>query len=90
MILIRRLYVASRANPCPGACRADYNQAMETELTQLEAKAARAVEQCERLRAENQDLRQQLAARTDEVKRLSEKLEESRRRIEGLLARMPG
>ena len=63
---------------------------METELSQLEAKAARAVEQCERLRAENQDLRQQLAARADEVKRLSEKLEESRRRIEGLLARMPG
>ncbi|MDE3009802.1 MAG: cell division protein ZapB [Pseudomonadota bacterium] len=63
---------------------------MEPELSQLEAKAARAVEQCERLRAENQDLRQQLATRSDEVKRLSEKLEESRRRIEGLLARMPG
>lgn len=63
---------------------------MEPELTQLEAKAARAVEQCERLRAENQDLRQQLAARADEIKRLGEKLEESRRRIEGLLARMPG
>ena len=63
---------------------------MEPELSQLEAKAARAVEQCERLRAENQELRQQLAARTDDVKRLSEKLEESRRRIEGLLARMPG
>ena len=70
--------------------RADYNQSMEPELSQLEAKAARAVEQCERLRAENQELRQQLAARTDDVKRLSEKLEESRRRIEGLLARMPG
>jgi len=63
---------------------------MESELSQLEAKAARAVEQCERLRAENQDLRQQLAQRADEVKRLSEKLEESRRRIEALLARMPG
>ena len=63
---------------------------MESELSLLEAKAARAVEQCERLRAENQDLRQQLALRADEVKRLSEKLEESRRRIEALLARMPG
>lgn len=76
--------------PSPGSHRADYNRAMEPELSQLEAKAARAVEQCERLRAENQDLRQQLATRADEVKRLSEKLEESRRRIEGLLARMPG
>ena len=63
---------------------------MESELSQLEAKAARAVEQCERLRAENQELRQQLATRTDEVKRLTEKLDESRRRIEALLARMPG
>jgi cell division protein ZapB len=63
---------------------------MESELSQLEAKAAKAVEQCERLRAENQDLRQQLAARADEVKRLTEKLDESRRRIEALLARMPG
>lgn len=73
----------SRAGP-------DYNPDMESELSQLEAKAARAVEQCERLRAENQELRQQLAARADEIKRLNEKLEESRRRIEGLLARMPG
>ena len=67
-----------------------YNQSMDTELKQLEAKAARAVEQCDRLRAENQDLRQQLALRTDEVKRLTDKLDESRRRIEALLARMPG
>ncbi len=63
---------------------------MEQELNQLEAKAAQAVEQCERLRAENADLRQQLAGRNDDIKRLSEKLEESRRRIEALLARMPG
>jgi cell division protein ZapB len=63
---------------------------MDSELSQLETKAARAVEQCERLRAENQDLRQQLASRADELKRLNEKLEESRRRIEALLARMPG
>jgi cell division protein ZapB len=67
-----------------------YNHAMENELTHLEAKAARAVEQCERLRTENLDLRQQLALRADEIKRLSEKLEESRRRVEALLARMPG
>ena len=67
-----------------------YNPVMDTELKQLEAKAARAVEQCDRLRAENQDLRQQLALRTDEVKRLTDKLDESRRRIEALLARMPG
>jgi predicted nuclease with TOPRIM domain len=63
---------------------------MDTELTQLEAKAALAVEQCERLRADNQELRQHLAQRNDEIKRLEEKLDESRRRIEGLLARMPG
>ena len=63
---------------------------MENELNQLEAKASRAVEQCDRLRAENHELRQQLAMRTDELKRLGDKLDESRRRIEALLARMPG
>ncbi len=63
---------------------------MENELNQLEAKAAQAVEQCERLRADNNELRQQLAQRNDEIKRLEEKLDESRRRIEALLARMPG
>lgn len=63
---------------------------MDSELSQLEAKAALAVEQCERLRTENQDLRQQLAQRNDDIKRLNEKLDESRRRVEALLARMPG
>lgn len=63
---------------------------MDTELKQLEAKVSLAVEQCERLRSDNHDLRQQLAQRNDEIRRVSEKLDESRRRLEGLLARMPG
>ena len=80
---------APRSN-LTGAPAPLYILGMESELNQLEAKAASAVEQCDRLRAENQELRQALALRTDEVKRLGEKLEESRRRIEALLARIPG
>jgi cell division protein ZapB len=41
------------------------------------------------LREENRDLRQQLAARTDESSRLNEKLNAARTRIEALLKQIP-
>ena len=41
------------------------------------------------LREENRDLRQQLAARTDENARLTEKLNAARTRIEALLKQIP-
>jgi cell division protein ZapB len=62
---------------------------MESELASLESKISRVVEQCNQLRSENQQLRQQLAMKSDENKRLAEKIDEARRRLEQLLVQLP-
>jgi cell division protein ZapB len=62
---------------------------VETEFDSLEAKVAQFVGICERLRAENHDLRQQLASARNDAKRLSERIEGARSRLEHLLARIP-
>jgi cell division protein ZapB len=62
---------------------------METELSALEEKLAQVVQRLKVLRDENRDLRQQLAARTDEGVRLNEKLNAARTRIEALLKQIP-
>lgn len=63
---------------------------VETEFTSLETKVALFVSLCERLRAENHDLRQQLAAARNDAKRLHEKIDGAKARLEGLLSRLPG
>ena len=62
---------------------------MELELTHLEEKLAQLVQRLQALRAENRELRQQLAARTDENARITEKLGAARTRIEALLKQIP-
>jgi cell division protein ZapB len=63
---------------------------VETEFNSLEAKVAQFVTLCERLRAENVELRQQLAAARTDAKRLHEKIDGATARLEGLLSRLPG
>ena len=63
---------------------------MDTELNSLEAKVAQFVTLCERLRAENVELRQQLAAARGDAKRLHDKIDGAKARLEGLLQRLPG
>lgn len=63
---------------------------METEFNSLETKVAQFVTLCERLRAENHELRQQLAAARNDAKRLHEKINGAKARLEGLLSRLPG
>jgi uncharacterized protein (TIGR02449 family) len=63
---------------------------VETEFNSLEAKVAQFVTLCERLRAENVELRQQLAAARNDAKRLHDKIDGAKARLEGLLARLPG
>ena len=63
---------------------------METEFSSLEAKVAQFVSLCDRLRAENVELRQQLVAARNDAKRLHEKIDGAKARLEGLLARLPG
>ena len=63
---------------------------METEFTSLEAKVAQFVTLCEQLRAENVELREQLAAARTDAKRLHDKIDGAKARIEGLISRLPG
>lgn len=63
---------------------------MEAEFSSLEAKVAQFVALCERLRAENSDLRRQLVAAQSDAKRLHEKINGAKDRLEGLINRLPG
>jgi cell division protein ZapB len=63
---------------------------VETEFSSLEAKVAQFVTLCEQLRAENVELRQQLAAARTDAKQLHEKINGAKARLEGLLSRLPG
>ena len=62
---------------------------VEAELNALEAKVAQFVGVCERLRAENIALRQELAAARNDAKRLTEKIDGARVKVEQLLTRLP-
>ena len=63
---------------------------MEAEFNSLESKVEQFVELCERLRAENSELRQQLATARSDAKKLNEKIDGAKSRLEGLLNRIPG
>lgn len=63
---------------------------VEAEFSSLEAKVAQFVALCERLREENRDLKRQLAAAQSDAKRLNEKIDGAKTRLEGLLNRLPG
>ena len=62
---------------------------MEAELKSLEGKLVQFVELCQKLRADNQELRQQLASAVNESKRLEEKINSATERLESLLSQMP-
>jgi cell division protein ZapB len=63
---------------------------VEAEFSSLESKVAQFVSVCERLRAENSDLRRQLAAARTDAKRLNDKIDGAKTRLEGLLSKLPG
>jgi cell division protein ZapB len=63
---------------------------VEAELNSLEAKVAQFVALCERLRAENVELRRELATARSDAKRLNEKIDGAKTRLEGLINRLPG
>lgn len=62
---------------------------MEQDLDRFEEKLSHFVTLFQRLRSENNDLRQQLATKSDEVKRLAEKLDQAKTRIEALVTQLP-
>ena len=54
---------------------------VEAEFNSLEAKVDQFVALCERLRAENRELRQQLAVAQNDAKRLNEKIDGAKSRL---------
>jgi cell division protein ZapB len=62
---------------------------METELKSLEQKLNQFVELCQRLRTDNQQLRQELASALSENKHLTEKIGTASDRLETLLLQLP-
>ncbi len=62
---------------------------MEPDIQRFEDKLKNFVTLFSRLRAENTELRQTIATKTDDVKRVNEKLDQARTRIEALIAQIP-
>lgn len=62
---------------------------MDAELKSLEDKISQFVALCQRLRAENHQLRQQLASVQNENKQLAEKIGAAKTRLETLLTQIP-
>ncbi len=62
---------------------------MDEQFKSLEHKLRQFVELCQRLRSDNQQLRQQLASAMDDKKQLSEKIGTASDRLENLLQQIP-
>jgi len=62
---------------------------MEADLKALEQKLTQFVELCQRLRLDNQQLRQQLDSAMSDNKQLSEKIGTATNRLENLLNQIP-
>ena len=62
---------------------------MDNELKSLEDKIGQFVELCQRLRADNQQLRQELASAVSQNKHLEEKIVTATTRLETLLSQLP-
>lgn len=62
---------------------------MDAELKALEEKITQLVELCQRLRVQNSELRQQLAAAYNQNKQLTEKITAAKTRLEALLKQIP-
>jgi cell division protein ZapB len=62
---------------------------MDKELASLAQKIQLASELCQRLRKENQNLRQELAAAQQKVKLTNARLDEAKTRVESLIDSLP-
>ncbi len=62
---------------------------MENELKNLESKLAQLIQVCNKLRAENHQLRQDLASALSSNRQYSDKIDGAKERLEKLLANLP-
>ncbi len=63
---------------------------MQSELDNLDQKLAQLVQLTQRLRAENLQLRQEVAAAVSQQRKGQDKVDEAAQRLEKLLAQLPG
>ncbi len=84
-----RNHLQKRALFLDAVANLQHSLGVDAEFNSLETKVAQFVGLCERLRAENHDLRQQLAAAKNDAKRLNERIEGAKLKLENLLARIP-
>ncbi|HVY08308.1 MAG TPA: DUF904 domain-containing protein [Burkholderiales bacterium] len=62
---------------------------MEAELSTLDDKIGQLIQLTQKLRKDNSQLRQNLVSMQNENRRLSEKVDTAKARLEALLAQMP-
>lgn len=62
---------------------------MDAQFKSLEQKLSQFVELCQRLRSDNQQLRQQLATAVNDNKQLTDKIGSASDRLEQLLSQIP-
>ena len=62
---------------------------MEAELKALEEKISQLAQFCQQLRAENMQLRQQLAGEQNTSKQLNDKISGAKSRLEDILQKIP-
>jgi len=62
---------------------------MDADIDSLDARIGQLIQLCQRLRKDNTDLRQELAAARLENSRLGQRIEAARVRLEALLENMP-
>ncbi|HLP98378.1 MAG TPA: hypothetical protein VK149_08030 [Sideroxyarcus sp.] len=62
---------------------------MHSELDALDQKLSQLVQLTQRLRAENQQLRQEIAAALSQQRKSQDKVDEAARRLEKLLTQLP-
>lgn len=67
----------------------NYSVHMQAELKALEEKVTQIAQMCLHLRAENMQLRQQLATAQNNSKRLGDKIHGAQARLEALLGQIP-
>ena len=67
----------------------NYSVLMEAELTALDDKISQLVQLTQKLRKDNSQLRQNLASVQSENKRLADKVNSAKARLETLLAQIP-
>lgn len=66
-----------------------YSQCMENELNTLESKLEQLIQASGKLRAENHQLRQELAHALSSNRQFSDKMESAKTRLEKLLVTLP-